>query len=221
MIRKKILFVLPAILLIAVAAQGQQAPQPGERVRERVESPANLLDILNLLSATQQRSGGGRGEAPPANAWPPTTVWLSRTGRTLGGAWWTNSAFVAQLGLTDDQKTRIARVFENHRANLEASRVRLEKEEADLARLLEAEPFDRNAAQAQTYRAIQARSDMERENALMTLEMREHLTRAQWMQLPQPSLDLSYTIRRQPTNPGATGGAGATGGGARGARGQQ
>jgi Heavy-metal resistance len=218
---RQILLVLPAILLIEVTAQAQQATQQGGRVRERVESSPNVLDILAVLSASQQRGGGGRGEAPPTNVWPPNTVWFSRTTRSLSGAWWTNAAFVAQLGLTDDQKMKIERVFESHRTNLEASKARLEKEETELNRLLEAEPFDRNAAQAQTYRAIQARSDMERENAQMTLEMREHLTRAQWMLLPQPSVGITYTIRTPPADPSTTDGAGARGGGARGARGQQ
>ena len=134
--------------------------------------------------------------------------------QTGGGAWWTNAALVAGLGLSDDQKARIERVFENHRPNLELNRATLEKEEAQLARLLESEPFDRNGALSQTFRVIQARSDLERTNALMTLEMREYLTRAQWVQVPQPSLEIGYTIKKAPlaiqtapTPPGARGGA--------------
>jgi Spy/CpxP family protein refolding chaperone len=149
----------------------------------------------------------------------------------LNGAWWTNTALVQRLGLTEDQKTRIQRAFENHRVNLESSKTLLEKEEGQLARLLEAETLDRGAILSQVDRVTQARSEMERTNSVMTLEMREVLTRAQWMQLPQRSVAVSWTTRG--------GGAGNSwsaslpvlvatpevtvqrGGGARGPRGQQ
>ena len=100
-----------------------------------------------------------------------------------GGAWWTNTSLVSQLGLTEDQKAKIVRSFENNRLNLESSKSQLEKEESQLARLLEAETVDHNAAVAQIYRVVNARNEMERVNSAMTLEMRESLTRAQWMQL--------------------------------------
>jgi TonB family protein len=104
----------------------------------------------------------------------------------LNGAWWTNTALVARLGLTDEQKAKIERAYENHRQRIASSTAQLEKEEAQLARLLEAEQVDRNAVLGQIDRVTQARGDMERANSAMTLEMREVLTRAQWMQL-QPS----------------------------------
>jgi len=99
------------------------------------------------------------------------------------GAWWTNTALVQQLGLTDDQKTKIERTFENHRQSIVSSTALLEKEEAQLGRLLEAEPLDRNAVLTQIDRVVQARGEMERASAAMTMEMREILTRVQWMQL--------------------------------------
>jgi TonB family protein len=59
----------------------------------------------------------------------------------------------------------------------------LEKEESQLASLLDKESIDRSAVSGQITRVIQARGEMERVNSTMTLEMREHLTRAQWTQL--------------------------------------
>lgn len=99
------------------------------------------------------------------------------------GAWWTNAAIAQRLGLTDEQKIRIERTFENHRQTIISSTGLLEKEEAQLARLLDTEPMDRNAVLVQIDRVIQARSETERVNAAMTLEIREHLSRAQWQQL--------------------------------------
>jgi Spy/CpxP family protein refolding chaperone len=142
-----------------------------------------------------------------------------------GGAWWTNTALVARLGLTDDQKARIERAFEAHRQNIVSGTAALEKEETQLARLLEAEPLVRGAVLAQSDRVIQARSDLERTNAAMTVEMREHLTRAQWMQLQSESIGLTLRYVRQQDGltvapaPGTPGTRGATPGQIPGARG--
>lgn len=182
-----------------------------------------LAGYLTCNTAEAQQRSGARSDAPPRNDRYVDRLapYYYVIGQQIGGAWWINSALMARLGITDDQKAQIERVFENHRLNLESNKAALEKEEAQLAQLLNAEPFDRNAALAQSNRVIQARSDLERENALMTLEMRERLTRAQWMQLPQPSVGISWpagfewntypdpSIRTQ------------RGGGGRGARGQQ
>jgi Spy/CpxP family protein refolding chaperone len=100
-----------------------------------------------------------------------------------GGAWWTNTIVLSALGLSDDQKTKIGRVFENHSRNIMNSTGFLEKEEMQLARLLEAESVDHVAVLTQTSRVIQSRGEVERETAAMTLEMREQLTRDQWMKL--------------------------------------
>jgi len=100
-----------------------------------------------------------------------------------GGAWWTNNIILAALALSDDQKSKIGRVFENHSRNIMNSTGFLEKEEMQLARLLEAESIDHVAVLNQTNRVIQSRGEVERETAAMTLEMREQLTRDQWMKL--------------------------------------
>ena len=99
------------------------------------------------------------------------------------GAWWTNTALLQRLGLTDDQKTRIERAYENHPSRIMSASEQLEKDEAQLAKLLDTDPLDRNAALAQIDRVAQSRSEVERANSAMMLEMREHLTRAQWSQL--------------------------------------
>jgi Spy/CpxP family protein refolding chaperone len=104
------------------------------------------------------------------------------------GAWWMNTALMQRLGITDEQRGKIERTFENHRQAILSTTDLLEKEEAQLARFLDTEPIDRNAVFSQIDRVIQARSEMERANSLMTLEMREYLTRSQWEQLPRTNL---------------------------------
>jgi Spy/CpxP family protein refolding chaperone len=115
----------------------------------------------------------------------------------LAGAWWMNSALMQRLGITDEQIAKIERTFENHRQQILSTTDELEKQEALLGRLLDAEPIDRNAVFAQIDRVIQARSEMERINSVMTLEMREQLTRAQWERLPRTNLTLNTGGRGQ------------------------
>ncbi len=111
------------------------------------------------------------------------------------GAWWTNANLLGRLGITDEQKAKLDRAFENHRSQLESSKQLLEKEEAQLAKLLDADTVDRNGVLTQIDRVVQARGEMERANSAMSLEMREVLTRAQWNQLPQPSVGTTVTTR--------------------------
>jgi Spy/CpxP family protein refolding chaperone len=112
-----------------------------------------------------------------------------RTARTqVAGAWWMNNALMERLGITDEQKAKIERTFENHRQAIVSNTDALEKEEAQLARLLDAEPVDQNAVYTQIDRVVQARGEMERINSVMTLEMRQQLTRAQWDQLSRTNL---------------------------------
>jgi Spy/CpxP family protein refolding chaperone len=113
----------------------------------------------------------------------------------VGGAWWTDARVIERLGLTDDQKARIERAFENHRLTLISNRNALEKEEAQLTQLINTERLDRNAVSTQILRVVTARGEMERTNAAMMLEMREQLTMAQWTQLQAlPPSVLSLTV---------------------------
>lgn len=134
-----------------------------------------------------QRSGG-LGIATPPGSRAVTLEAVSTY--TVTTAWWSNAALVTRLGLTDAQKNRIEATFEAHRQGLVSSKEQLEKEEAQLAKLLDAESVDRSSIFTQINRVIQARGEMERTSATMTLEMREQLTRAQWaeLQASQPRL---------------------------------
>jgi len=164
----RILFVPLTILMMATMAQSQQRtanPQGRGQL-----SP----DVLRELEAVVQGANGL--QAQRVVRWNTTDAF---------GAWWTNTALVTRMGLTDDQKTRVERAFENHRQTLTTNTEQLTKEEAQLRKLLEADSIDRSAILTQIDRVIQARGELERANSAMTLEMREVLTKTQWMQLPQ------------------------------------
>jgi hypothetical protein len=164
---KAILSPIIAGVLLAgatVHAQQRNVQLPNnEEARRKLEEAQNLLNQLNQARETERTKIANRFFA----------------------AWWTNPALVERLGLTEDQKARIERAYENHRLQIMSTTEQLEKEEALLKKLLEAEPLDRNAILAQIDRVVQARGELERTNSVMTLEMREVLTPAQWAQVPK------------------------------------
>ena len=117
----------------------------------------------------------------------------------MPGVWWTNPLLLSRLELTEDQTAKIEKAFENHRQSIVSSRERLRNEEAQHARLLEADPVDEQAVLAQIDRVVQARGQMERANAAMNLEVRGYLTPAQWTQLRAqvPITSIDYVARLQ------------------------
>jgi len=171
---------LPVIAGLTFQAQNGGAPRSGGGGGGRGARTGGPAQPNAPLVPGQTPGGGGLG-AGAINRWP------------AGAAWWTNSGLVARLGLTDDQKRKIEATFEQYRQTLVQNKTDLEKEEAGLARMLEAEPLEPvRTITAQIERVVQARAEMERTNSKMTLEMRQNLTRSQWVQLQsetaQPNL---------------------------------
>jgi TonB family protein len=179
----KMLKVTHPILVLFLTGVVGQAQSPLPQAQQDLQQAAQRLELQrfysSVIGAYQSQRSGGRG----AIAAP---VWLPANDVRSQGAWWTNTATIARLGLTDDQKTKLEKTFESHRQDLASRTETLNKEEGQLAKLLEADPLDRNAVFAQIDRVTQARSELERANSVMTMEMREVLTRAQWMQLQPP-----------------------------------
>ena len=169
------------VVIFLVATAHAQAPRSG--------GPAPVP------GAEPQAGEGGRGQRRGGPAAGPRTAGVVDPAANslsisrgpivtqVNGTWWSNAALLTELGLTDVQKARIQSSFDSHRQGLVSSKEALEKEELQLSRLLEAESLDRPAVMGQINRVIQARAEMERTNATMTLEMRQQLTRDQWMQL--------------------------------------
>ena len=189
--RHRIVFLITVVTLffLTMLAQAQQ-PAVVQTPFGPIQNPRGTSDSQNLTAArlsleelAQARGRGGPTVVDQQYLIPPG----QRGQNWANGAWWTNTAVIQRLGLTDDQKLKIERAYENHRQNIVSTSNTLEKEEAQLARLLEAENVDRAAVQSQIDRIIQARGEVERANSTMTLEMREYLTRAQWMQLQSPT----------------------------------
>jgi Spy/CpxP family protein refolding chaperone len=181
-------------------------------------APASGVGLRGRGTGLGPATGAGvrGGLAPGANApvlAPPQTpggapVATPGVASRPGDAWWTNAAVVAQLGLAEDQKRKIEAIAERHRQPLAQNKADLEREEAALARMLDAEVLEARVITAQSERVVAARAELERTNSKLTLEMRETLTRSQWAQLQQ----LQPFVATPATVPGARGGGGRRGG---------
>ncbi len=92
-------------------------------------------------------------------------------------------ALVQKLGLTADQQKRIDAEFQQSRLKLIDLSAALQKEEAIMDPLLEADRPDESQVLAQIDRVAQARAELEKANARMLLGFRSVLTQDQWKKL--------------------------------------
>jgi periplasmic protein CpxP/Spy len=99
------------------------------------------------------------------------------------GRWWTDPALVQKLGLTADQQKHIDTLFQQNRLKLIDLSAGLQKEEAIMEPLLEADRPDESQVLAQIDRIAQARAELEKANARMLLGFRGVLTLDQWKRL--------------------------------------
>src|SRR5262245_46922371 len=110
-------FVLLVMFLLSVTSQAQEAPQVFvvPLVTQQPGGPP-LVDILNVLQGFQTRGGlAGRGAGGNATGAGGPVI------PNRPNAWWLNDDVTAQLGLTEDQKLRVERAFENRREEIVSS----------------------------------------------------------------------------------------------------
>lgn len=107
------------------------------------------------------------------------------------GAWWKNSDVVKQLGASDTQVQQIEHIYQDSRLHLIDLKANLEKEEARLEPLVEADNPDEGLISSQIDKVAAARAELEKSNALMQVAVRRVLTLEQWKKLKtlQPQVD--------------------------------
>ena len=128
------------------------------------------------------RWGGEMAQGPPPGR--PNRPPMDRGFRGgPPGRWWMDPAEVQRLGLTADQQKRIDALFQQNRLKLIDMSAALQKEEAMLEPLLEADRPDESQVLAQIDRVAQARAELEKANARMLLGFRGVLTLEQWKKL--------------------------------------
>ena len=99
------------------------------------------------------------------------------------GKWWKDSALMKKVGVSDEQVQRIEKIFQDHRLQLIDLHAALEKQEAILEPMVEADRPDEAQVTAQIDKVAQARANLEKSNALMLLAIRRVLTIDQWKKL--------------------------------------
>ncbi|MBT9330921.1 Spy/CpxP family protein refolding chaperone [Paracidobacterium acidisoli] len=96
------------------------------------------------------------------------------------GRWWDNAHFVQQIGLSDAQKHQMDDIFQQHRLKLIDLNASLQKQEAIMQPLVEADNPDETKILAQIDAVAQARAELEKANARMLFDLRKVLTPDQW-----------------------------------------
>jgi len=154
--------------------------------------PAKLAASL-LLGALACGTGptaraqdiGGTPPPPMQSNRPPMERAFDRggMGREGMGRWWDNPQVAKDLNLAPDQKQKMDDVFQQSRMKLIDLHASLQKEEATLEPLINADSPDETKILAQIDRVAQARAELEKANARMLLSVRQVLTADQWTKL--------------------------------------
>ncbi len=99
------------------------------------------------------------------------------------GKWWKDSALMQKLGVSDEQVQKIEKIFQDHRLDLIDLHAALEKQEAILDPLVEADQPEEAQVVGQIDKVAQARANLEKSDARMLLAIRRVLTVEQWKKL--------------------------------------
>ena len=97
--------------------------------------------------------------------------------------WWKDSETVKQLQLSDAQATQIEQAFTDSKMRLIDMVASLQKEELKLETLINADQPNENAVSNQVDQVVQARGKLEKEHAMMMLNIRRLLSLDQWKKL--------------------------------------
>ena len=96
------------------------------------------------------------------------------------GRWWDNPDVAQQVGITDDQKKKMDDIFQQNKLKLIDLKAAVEKQEAIMEPLIQADQPDEAKILSQIDAIAQARAELEKANARMLLGIRTTLTPDQW-----------------------------------------
>jgi protein CpxP len=145
---------------------------------------ALLLGALGLTAGFAQDATGAPPPPMQSNRPPMERAFEGRgMGREGMGRWWDNPQVAKDLNLAPDQKQKMDDVFQQNRLKLIDLHAALQKEEATLDPLINADSPDETKVLAQIDRVAQARAELEKANARMLLSVRQVLTADQWTRL--------------------------------------
>jgi Spy/CpxP family protein refolding chaperone len=97
----------------------------------------------------------------------------------LGGRWWDEGRTVKKLNLRADQQTRMDEIFEANKPTLVTLYGNLQREEAKLASMPPGDLQDETKVFAAIDRVAQARTDLEKADAHILMQIRQQLDTSQ------------------------------------------
>jgi periplasmic protein CpxP/Spy len=133
-----------------------------------------LCLALSMPLFAQDWKGGDHDGGPP----------MERSFHGMArGRWWNNPRIAEQVGLTDDQKKKMDDIFQQARLHLIDLNAAVQKQEAIMRPLIEADQPDESKILSQIDAIAQARAELEKANARMLFGIRQVLTPDQWKKL--------------------------------------
>jgi Spy/CpxP family protein refolding chaperone len=163
-----------AIFLAPLLALAQDGPNAAPDSRESPPDP---------MIAQQEPPPPPGGMRPGGGPGPGTAGPMERGEFGPPGAWWKNSEIVSKLQLSEEQVRKISQTFTDHRLKLIDLQAELAKEELRLQPLLDVDQPDESKVGAQIDLITAARGRLEKENAMMMLDIRRCLSAEQWKKL--------------------------------------
>lgn len=152
-----------------------------------------LIACCGLISPAQAQQSGGSPPSPCAPPFrgmgiPPPLQWNRPPMEQAlhagpPGRWWDNPEFSKKLSLTPGQQKTMDDIFQKSRFKLIDLMAALQKEEAIMEPLVNADQPDESRVVAQIDKVAQARANLEKANARMLLGIRRVLTPDQWKKL--------------------------------------
>ena len=160
-------------------------------------------EIRKYLGMTLIAVGGlgllgvqGRAVAQDGRPGPPP---MERNyGGRMHGKWWDDPQKAQQIGLSADQQKKMDDIFQQHRLKLIDLNASLQKQEAVMQPLMEAEQPDEGKILAQIDAIAQARAELEKANARMLLGIRQVMTPDQWTKLKALRQEKGFEYGRGP-----------------------
>jgi Spy/CpxP family protein refolding chaperone len=133
-------------------------------------SPGGMMGERGINSAAPGNRGSFDHPAADAHGQPRMGLQLG-----LGGRWWDDHGTARKLNLNPDQQHRMDDIFEANKPTLINLYTNLQHEEINLAGLSHTDLQDETKVFAAIDRVSHARSDLEKENAHILLQIRQQL----------------------------------------------
>ena len=117
--------------------------------------------------------------------------------QAIEGKWWKRPAVARALQLTSDQTASLEKIFARSKPKLIDLRADLEKKQFEYEQAMQSDPVDRKAVEARIEARETARSALQKELAMMELDMKQVLTPEQRERLLRMRENAKQMIRER------------------------